>query len=280
MTCKFCVILKIDLFMKNRMTYIILFLFAFIFQLNAQPQYIDYEYVDGTKEREAIDMRRITFQYCYNDRLSYRIKNFSIDNVFDTLRPVDIVQNALRAICSDKLSFSFKDGEPSEVSGPYEIPSSMGNTMRILFSYGFKLDKKDADNGIMAISFYSYSLPDFAYHNGKQISSISGRFSYFKFKTIRSTILNDDLAENLNPFYLAPITLTGSSDVSDASYIKFVFPSSSNELAVARVTVINNLKRMGYTLTSQKGVFPLTYQNPNGNTIMMYETYIMVKVTE
>ena len=31
MTCKFCVILKIDLFMKNRITYIILFLFAFIF---------------------------------------------------------------------------------------------------------------------------------------------------------------------------------------------------------------------------------------------------------
>ena len=266
--------------MKYRVTYIILFLFAFLFQLNAQPQYIDYEYVDGTKEREAIDMRRMSFMYCYNDRLSYRIKNFSIDNVFDTLRPVDIVQNALRAICSDKLSFSFKDGEPSEVSGPYEIPSSMGNTMRILFSYGFKLDKKDADNGIMAISFYSYSLPDFAYHKGKQISSISGRFSYFKFKTIRSTILNDDLADNLNPFYLAPITLTGTSDVSDASYIKFVFPSSSNELAVARVTVINNLKRMGYTLTSQKGVFPLTYQNQNGNTILMYETYIMVKVKD
>ena len=266
--------------MKYRVTYIILFLFAFLFQLNAQPQYIDYEYVDGTKERETIDMRRMSFMYCYNDRLSYGIKNFSIDNVFDTLRPVDIAQNALRAICSDKLSFSFKDGEPSEVSGPYEIPSSMGNTMRILFSYGFKLDKKDADNGIMAISFYSYSLPDFAYHNGKQISSISGRISYFKFKTIKSTILNDDLAENLNPFYLAPITLTGSSDVSDASYIKFIFSTLSNELAVARVTVINNLKRMGYTLTSQKGVFPLTYQNKNGNTILMYETSIMVKVKD
>ncbi|MEE1260770.1 MAG: hypothetical protein U0K66_11385, partial [Paludibacteraceae bacterium] len=118
------------------------------------------------------------------------------------------------------------------------------------------------------------------YHNGKQISSISGRISYFKFKTIKSTILNEDLAENLNPFYLAPITLTGSSDVSDASYIKFIFSTLSNELAVARVTVINNLKRMGYTLTSQKGVFPLTYQNQNGNTILMYETYIMVKVKD
>ena len=37
---------------------------------------------------------------------------------------------------------------------------------------------------------------------------------------------------------------------------------------------------MGYTLRSQKGVFPLTYQNDKGNTILMYETYIMVKVTE
>ena len=155
--------------MKSRIAYIILLLMTFIFPSFSQNSYIEYEYVDGTKEREAIDMRRMSFKYCYNDRLSYRIKNFSIDNVFDTLRPVDIAQNALRAICSDKLSFSFKDGEPSEVSGPYEMSSSMGNTMRILFSYGFKLDKKDADNGIMAISFYSYSLPDFAYHNGKML---------------------------------------------------------------------------------------------------------------
>ena len=269
--------------MKNRMTYIILFLFAFIFQLKAQPQYVEYEYVDGTKEREAIDMRRITFQYCYNDRLSYRIKNFSIDNVFDTLRPVDIAQNALRAICSDKLFFSFKDGEPSEVSGPYEIPSSMGNTMRILFSYGFKLDKKDADNGIMAISFYSYSLPDFAYHNGKQISSISGRISYFKVKTIPSKILNDELRENLKPFY--PTSLI---EKSDGSYLDFVSPSYNedekntklNGLSLECVNLTNNLKRMGYTLTSQKGVFPLTYQNQNGNTILMYETSIMVKVKD
>ena len=280
MTCKFCVILKIDLFMKNRMTYIILFLFAFIFQLNAQLQYVDYEYVDGTKEREAIDMRRITFRYYYNDRLSYRIKKFSIDNVFDTLRPFDTAQNALRAICSDKLSFSFKDGEPSEVSGPYEIPSSMGNTMRILFSYGFKLDKKDADNGIMAISFYSYSLPDFAYHNGKQISSISGSIGYSKFRNIPSSILNEELKENLKPFYLAPILLKGTSNVADASYIKFVSSSLSNEMAVNRVMVINNLKRMGYTLTSQKGVFPLTYQNDKGSSILMYETYIMIKVSK
>ncbi len=277
MTCKFCVFLKIDLIMKYRVTYIILFLFAFLFQLNAQLQYVDYEYVDGTKEREAIDMRRITFQYCYNDRLSYRIKNFSIDNVFDTIRPMDLARNESRKLIDDVLHIKFRDGEPVSVSGPFNMTSMGGFRMD---SYGFRSDKKDADNGIMSISFYSYELPDFAYHNGKQISSISGRISYFKFKTIKSTILNDDLAENLNPFYLAPITLTGSSDVSDASYIKFIFSTLSNELAVARVTVINNLKRMGYTLTSQKGVFPLIYQNQNGNTILMYETYIMVKVKD
>ncbi len=266
--------------MKYRVTYIILFLFAIIFQLSAQISFIEYQYVDGTKEKNTIEFERMSFQYYHNEGLTYRIRNIYIDNVFDTLTPMDIEQNALRASCSDKLIVSFNEGEPSEVSGPYEMSSSMGNTMRILFSYGFKLDKKDADNGIMSISFYSYELPDFAYHNGKQISSISGRISYFKFKTIRSTILNDDLADNLNPFYLAPISLKGTSDISDASYINFVFPSSSNELAVARVTVINNLKRMGYTLTSQKGVFPLTYQNQNGNTILMYETSIMVKVKD
>ena len=269
--------------MKNRMTYIILFLFAFIFQLSAQISFVEYQYVDGTKERNTIDMGRMSFQYYYNEGLTYRIRNIYIDNVFDTLTPMDIERNALRASCSDKLSFSFKDGEPSEVSGPYEMSSSMGNTMRILFSYGFKLDKKDADNGIMAISFYSYSLPDFAYHNGKQISSISGRISYFKVKTIPSKILNDELRENLKPFY--PTSLI---EKSDGSYLDFVSPSYNenekntklNGLSLERVKVINNLKRMGYTLASQKGVFPLTYQNQDGNTILMYETSIMVKIKD
>lgn len=266
--------------MKYRVTYIILFLFAIIFQLSAQISFVEYQYVDGTKERNTIDMGRMSFQYYYNEGLTYRIRNIYIDNVFDTLTPMDIERNVSRPTCSDKLIFSFKDGEPSEVSGPYEMSSSMGNTMRILFSYGFKLDKKDADNGIMAISFYSYSLPDFAYHNGKQISSVSGSIGYSKFRNIPSSILSEELIENLKPFYLAPILLKGISDVSDESYIKFDSSSSSNELAVARVKVINNLKRMGYTLTSQKGVFPLTYQNDKGSSILMYETYIMIKVSK
>ena len=263
--------------MKYRVTYIILFLFAIIFQLSAQISFVEYQYVDGTKEREAIDMGRMSFMYCHNEGLTYRITDICIDNVFDTIRPMDLARNESRKLIDDVLHIKFRDGEPVSVSGPFNMTSMGGFRMD---SYGFRSDKKDADNGIMAISFYSYSLPDFAYHNGKQISSISGRFSYFKFKTIKSTILNDDLADNLNPFYLAPITLTGSSDVSDASYIKFIFSTLPNELAVARVKVINNLKRMGYTLRSQKGVFPLTYQNDKGSSILIYETYIIVKVTE
>ena len=274
MTCKFCVILNIDLFMKYRILYIMLFLFAFLFPSVAQNSYIEYEYVDGTKESNIIDMERMSFKYCHNEGLTYRITDICIDNVFDTIRPMDLARNESRKLIDDVLHIKFRDGEPVSVSGPFNMTSMGGFRMD---SYGFRSDKKDADNGIMSISFYSYELPDFAYHNGKQISSISGRISYFKFKTIRSTILNDDLADNLNPFYLAPITLTGTSDVSDASYIKFIFSTLPNELAVARVKVINNLKRMGYTLTSQKGVFPLTYQNQDGNTVLIYESYVLIR---
>ena len=58
--------------MNNRITYIILFLFAFIFQLNAQLQYVDYEYVDGTKESVPC-----TFGASDNqEMLNIRPKNF------------------------------------------------------------------------------------------------------------------------------------------------------------------------------------------------------------
>ena len=255
--------------MKSRIAYIILLLMTFVFPSVAQNSYIEYEYVDGTKERNTIGTERFYCRYYQNEGSSYRIKTIYIDNVFDTLIP------NMGSQIFDKLIFKFNDGELSDVIGP--SLQCMGDR---LDSYEYKLDKVNPKAGIMSVLFKSNSLPRFAYHNGKQISSISGRFSYFKFKTIKSTILNDDLAENLNPFYLAPITLTGTSDVSDASYIEFISPSSYNELAVARVTVINNLKRMGYTLTSQKGVFPLTYQNQEGNTILVYETNIMVKVKD
>ena len=94
MTCK--IFDNIDLFMKYRILYIMLFLFAFLFPSVAQNSYIEYEYVDGTKEREAIDMRRMSFKYCYNEGLTYRITDICIDNVFDTIRPMDIARNVSR----------------------------------------------------------------------------------------------------------------------------------------------------------------------------------------
>ena len=259
--------------MKNRITYIILFLFAFLFPSVAQNSYIEYEYVDGTKESNIIDMERMSFKYCHNEGLTYRIKTIYIDNVFDTLIP------NIGSQIFDKLIFGFNDGELSYLTGPRYI-YSMGDR---LDNYDYKLDKVDPKIGTIAVLFKSNRLPGYAYHNGNQISSISGRISYSRVKTIKSTILNDELKENLKPFY--PTSLI---EKSDGSYLDFVSPSYNedekntklNGLSLERVKVINNLKRMGYTLTSQKGVFPLTYQNPNGNTIMMYETYIMVKVTE
>lgn len=257
--------------MKSRVAYIFLLLMTFVFPSIAQDSYIDYEYADGTMERSTIDLDRIHFTYFPKEGSSFIIKEILIENVFDTLTPMNIGQKESRLRYSDKLNVSFYDGEPSGMSGPFMIK---GHLDRYVFRSGIV----DANNGIMVVSFNADKR--YAYHNGKQISSIHGSIVYSKFRIIPASILSEELIENLKPFYLAPITLTGTSDVSDASYIKFVFPSSSNELAIARVTVINNLKRMGYTLTSQKGVFPLTYQNQDGNTILMYETSIMVKVKD
>ena len=87
------------------------------------------------------------------------------------------------------------------------------------------------------------------------------------------------MKENLKPFY--PTSLI---EKSDGSYLDFVSPSYNedekntklNGLSLERVKVINNLKRMGYTLASQKGEFPLIYKKDNASTVKMYETYIEV----
>ena len=259
--------------MKSRIAYIILFLTTFIFPSVAQDSFIEYEYVDGTKERNTIGTERFYCHYYQNEGSSYRIKTIYIDNVFDTLIP------NIGSQIFDKLIFVFNDGELSYLAGPRYI-YSMGNR---LYDYVYNSDEVNPKAGIMAVSFNSNKLPNFAYHNGKQISSISGRISYFKVKTIPSKMLNDELRENLKPFY--PTSLI---EKSDGSYLDFVSPSYNedekntklNGLSLERVKVINNLKRMGYTLASQKGVFPLTYQNQDGNTILMYETSIMVKVKD
>ena len=254
--------------MKSRIAYIFLLLMTFVFPSIAQDSYIDYEYVDGTKERNTIGTERFYCRYYQNEGSSYRIKTIYIDNVFDTLIP------NMGSQIFDKLIFKFNDGELSDVIGP--SLQCMGDR---LDSYEYKLDKVNPKAGIMSVLFKSNSLPRFAYHNGKQISSISGRISYSRVKTIKSTILNDELRENLKPFY--PTSLI---EKSDGSYLDFVSPSyNENEkntklygLSLERVKVINNLKQMGYRLTSLKGEFPLIYKKDNASTVKMYETYIEV----
>ena len=195
--------------MKSRIAYIILLLMTFVFPSFSQNSYIDYEYVDGTKERNTIGTERFYCRYYQK----YRIKTIYIDNVFDTLIP------NIGSQIFDKLIFKFNDGELSDVIGP--SIQCMGDR---LDSYEYKLDKVNPKAGIMSVLFKSNSLPRFAYHNGKQISSISGRFSYFKFKTIRSTILNDELRENLKLFI--PTSLI---EKSDGSYLDFVSPSYNED---------------------------------------------------
>ena len=75
--------------MKYRVTYIILFLFAIIFQLSAQISYVEYQYVDGTKEKNTIEFERMSFLYSQSERLTYMIRNIYIADVFDTLTPMD-----------------------------------------------------------------------------------------------------------------------------------------------------------------------------------------------
>ena len=45
--------------MKSRIAYIILFLTSFIFPSIAQDSYVEYEYVDGTKETDIISFDRL-----------------------------------------------------------------------------------------------------------------------------------------------------------------------------------------------------------------------------
>ena len=269
--------------MKSRVAYMILLLMTFVLPSFSQNSYIDYEYVDGTKERSTIDLDRMHFTFFQKEGSSFIIKKILIDNVFDSITPRYLARNISSREIFDLLSFYFNDdGVPTDVAGPYSA-TSMGYSR--LDGYDVKLDKTDSKSGMMNAIFKSNKLPGYAYHNGKQISSISGNISYVRLKTIPSTILNDELKENLKPFYLDPTLLTGKSS---GLYIKFISPSydknkkkaNLNDLSIERVSVIKNLKQMGYTLTSQKGVFPLTYQNQEENTILMYETYIMVKVTE
>ncbi len=268
MTCKIFDILKIDLFMKNRITYIILFLFAFILQLNAQPQYVEYEYVDGTKEREALNPNQIVYKRSFwND--VYSMTSINIDFVFDSVfaRPNSPIPNRV----DHRMIILFQDSKPNAIQFP-RFFNSMGNTL----PQDIILDSKEStSNNRTIMTFKTIDDSLFFSHNGKQIASISGRLEYVKDKTIPSSVIDSDMREMFLPFSHEVWTesTTGSTlKISNPS-----IQSYSNEMAVTRVKIINNLKRMGYTLTSQKGVFPLTYQNQDGNTILVYESYILIR---
>ena len=257
--------------MKNRITYIILFLFAFIFQLNAQPQYVEYEYVDGTKEREALNPNLIVYKRSFwND--VYSMTSINIDFVFDSLFVTPNSTNPVRA--DHRLIILFQDSKPNAIQFP-RFFNSMGNTL----PQDIIIDSKEStSNNRTVMTFKTIDKSLFFFHNGKQIASISGRLEYVKDKNIPASVIDSDMREMFLPFSHEEWTesTTGSTlKISNRSH-----SSLYNEMAVTRVKIINNLKRMGYTLTSQKGVFPLTYQNQNGNTILMYETSIMVKVKD
>ena len=255
--------------MKNRITYIILFLFAFIFQLKAQPQYVEYEYVDGTKEREALNPNLIVYKRSFwND--VYSMTSINIDFAFDSLF---MTPNSTNPVGSDhRLIILFQDSKPNAIQFPRPF-NVMYNTMPL----DIDIDSKEStSNNQTIMTFKSVgNFPNSTFHNGKQIASISGRLEYVKDKNIPSSVIDSDMREMFLPFSHEEWTesTTGSTlKISSQS-----IPSYSNEMAVARVRIINNLKRIGYTLTSQKGMFPLTYQNQNGNTIMMYDKYILIR---
>ena len=269
MTYKIFDILKIDLFMKNRMTYIILFLFAFIFHLNAQNQYLEYEYVDGTKEREALNPNLIVYKRSFwND--VYSMTSINIDFVFDSVfaRPNSPIPNRV----DHRMIILFQDSKPNAIQFP-RFFNSMGNTL----PQDIIIDSKEStSNNQTIMTFKSVgNFPNSTFHNGKQVSSISGRLEYVKDKSISPSVIDSDMRKNFFPLCHEEWTesTTGSTlKISNRSH-----SSLYNEMAVTRVKIINNLKRMGYTLTSQKGVFPLTYQNQEGNTILIYESYVLIR---
>ena len=255
--------------MKNRITYIILFLFAIIFQLSAQISFVEYQYVDGTKEREALVPNQIVYKRSFGNDV-YSITSINIDFVFDSVfaRPNSPIPNRV----DHRMIILFQDSKPYAIQFPRSFDAMYNTTPPDIF-----IDSKESISNNRTIMTFKFidNIPNFAFHNGKQIASISGRLEYVKDKNIPSSVMDSDMREMFLPF--SHEVWTESTTGSTLKISSQSIPSYSNEMAVARVRIINNLKRIGYTLTSQKGVFPLTYQNQNGNTIMMYDTYILIR---
>ncbi len=254
--------------MKNRMTYIILFLFAFILHLNAQNQYLEFEYTDGTKEREALVPSQIVYKRSFGNEV-YSITSINIDFVFDSLVAKSNASFPSRVDHRMKILF---DSKPYAIQFPRPFDVMYNTTPPDIF-----IDSKESiSNNRTIMTFKSIdNIPNFAFHNGKQIASISGRLEYVKDKNIPSSVIDSDMREMFLPF--SHEVWTESTTGSTLKISSQSIQSYSNEMAVARVRIINNLKRIGYTLTSQKGVFPLTYQNQDGNTILLYKSYILIR---
>ena len=254
--------------MKYRVTYIILFLFAFIFHLNAQNQYLEYEYVDGTKEKESLNPNQIVYKRSFwND--VYSMTSINIDFVFDSVfaRPNSPIPNRV----DHRMIILFQDSKPNAIQFP-RFFNSMGNTL----PQDIIIDSKEStSNNRTVMTFKTTDKSLFFSHNGKQIASISGRLEYVKDKTISSSVYNSDMRKIFFP--LCHEVWTESTTGSTLKISTGSFKPLPNEMAVTRVRIINDLKRMGYVLTSPKGVFPLTYQNQDGNTIGVYETYILIR---
>ena len=253
--------------MKNRITYIILFLFAFILHLNAQNQYLEFEYTDGTKERESLIPNQIVYKRSlWND--VYSMTSINIDFVFDSVfaRPNSPIPNRV----DHRMIILFQDSKPNAIQFP-RFFNSMGNTL----PQDIIIDSKEStSNNRMVMTFKTIDKSLFFFHNGKQIASISGRLEYVKDKTISPSVIDSDMRKIFFP--LCHEVWTESTTGSTLKISTGSFKPLPNEMAVTRVKIINNLKRMGYVLTSPKGVFPLTYQNQDGKSILIYETYVLI----
>ena len=245
-----------------------LFLFAFLFPSVAQNSYIEYEYVDGTKEKESLNPNQIVYKRSlWND--VYSMTSINIDYVFDSVfaRPNSPIPNRV----DHRMIILFQDSKPNAIQFP-RFFNSMGNTL----PQDIIIDSKEStSNNRTVMTFKTIDKSLFFFHNGKQIASISGRLEYVKDKPISSSVIDSDMRKIFFP--LCHEVWTESTTGSTLKISTGSFKPLPNEMAVTRVKIINDLKRMGYVLTSQKGVFPLTYQNQDGNTIMMYDTYILIR---
>ena len=256
--------------MKIRLFYIMIFLMTFLSPSLAQNSFIEYVFSDGTKENEPIGLERIRFNWSHCRESLYRIKNIIIENVFD--KKANVLGPKGMSVTPELIIY-FEAGEPIGGGGPYPygfIDPPAPNIYEIL-------EKKENNNGTVTIQIKG-SYSGLAYYKGKRMSSLSGRITYPKFRNISSKILSEELTENLKPFYLDSLYSSGDACVRliSPSYDETAKKANLTDLSIERVTVVNNLKRLGYSLVSQKGEFPLTYRKEGEPDVRMYETYIEI----